>query len=596
MSTKKRKALSDSESSSGSSGSSSGSDSDSSSSSGAARKKTVKKKDDDDGNSGGEKALEDMTEFEREQYLFEKDARERREREMASLQRQKESEATNVKRKMTRGNKAADSEDEEEEEEEAFDDDDDDEEDYVDGSEKKKKKKKPEAKKPQTQKQRLQEAFGSDSDSGVSSLEDDEDDFGRGLGGRSRPMAGRRFGRKVGGRNKSMYSSDEEDDEDGTKRNKIDLSGLIAMQLTRTVLVKWVDEPYFNECVGGFVRLTIGSNPNDPTKRTYRVCEIVEVEPSAEYDLEGKRVDVALVLKFGKSEKSWKLGSISNGPFQQDEFDFWARHVEEAGKRAYFPINRDVDKFAARIKKNVEEFTYTEQDIKKKIEKRKKRRKGVVNIAMEKTELERHLAYEKAQGNHERVEEIKERLLEIRAIQEDKQRVMSEKYNANQKVNARNAKQNLQGAGQIKVKSKNGVEVWNPFARKPTRPLNLWSTKVAGQPDTGEAEENNEKQGTSTESSMPEQQEATVSPRTKKSNEETDALGLSPFKNTKPKIKEVRTIHGQISIDMDLTNPIVNSEKKKKKKNPLRRKKKKTKASTKMSVDEYLKKLDNADE
>mmetsp|Transcript_12110 Transcript_12110/g.34249 ORF Transcript_12110/g.34249 Transcript_12110/m.34249 type:complete len:688 (-) Transcript_12110:607-2670(-) len=378
-------------------------------------------------------------------------------------------------------------------------------------------------------KEKKAKAFEVSDDSDIS---DAESDF----------EAGGRAGKKQG----SSKPADPLDEE-------IDLVDLNAMQLTRDVLCEWVDEPFFGECIDGYVRLSIGATSSDPNRLTYRVCRISRIIDCEPYKVDKTTVDCKLELTHGKSAKEWRMTQISNGPFTQSEFDLWRSSVLKA-PRVKMPTKRDLQRFEERIRTNVHEYRPDERAIRAKIEKKKKRRSRAVNFAMEKAEIQRDLEVARSLNDLERVSELELRLEELKEQQEKKFQLIDSNFANQANVNKRNQAINRDSSVQnVQRFNAKGEAVWNPFARKPTRPNNLWATL----PQDAEAAEAGEEPAAAAAAAAkpaqdtPKDDKAGATLAAKK-----DALGLSQDRQVPtPQVREVKTIHHQINIGLDELDP-----------------------------------------
>mmetsp|Transcript_3977 Transcript_3977/g.8512 ORF Transcript_3977/g.8512 Transcript_3977/m.8512 type:complete len:659 (-) Transcript_3977:296-2272(-) len=442
----------------------------------AARKSSSAKSEEEDDDEeeeledGDKKDVSKMTELEREAYLFEKREKEEREKEIKALQK--------MKSKPKSKPAVSDSEDEsipsQSESESSDDMEDDDGSDYEEGRAKKSKKGGKRLTNNKAKRKSKTNVFGSED-------EDDDDDDSMGSDDDSLGSYGGRRGGRRGGRGRG-YGDEEESEADAQlRKTPVELPDVLSMQLTRSVLAKWALEPYFEQAVkNSFVRLYLGSSAHG---RTYRLCQVIGVDDCAEYDVEqAKGVDKVLNLAFGSSSRNWKLDRISNGPITASEYELWMETMKEEKlwpRKA--PSKRDAKDWAARTKDLVSNYQLTNEEVQRKIQKRKMRRlrtSKVVNFAAELTQLQRELELAKAEANADLVAEVERRILEVREIQRERNARVNKTFISTITVNARNAKLNrfAKGSAQARLVDETGAAIWNPFARKPTRPVNLWST------------------------------------------------------------------------------------------------------------------------
>ena len=116
-----------------------------------------------------------------------------------------------------------------------------------------------------------------------------------------------------------------------TIENREDLE---RIRLSRFKLDKFVHLPIFKKTVVGcFVRIGIGHN-QERNVPVYRIAEITDVcETAKVYNVMKHRTNVGLRLRHGKQERVFRAQFISNSPFTDSEFSKWrqtceAEHVE----------------------------------------------------------------------------------------------------------------------------------------------------------------------------------------------------------------------------------------------------------------------------
>lgn len=86
------------------------------------------------------------------------------------------------------------------------------------------------------------------------------------------------------------------------------------LRLSRSLLEKWVEEPFFERAVVGcFVRLGVGKVPGLRSEPQYKVCEVVGVEEyKHSYALGEFQTKKALLLRIGRNQRLWRMNVISN--------------------------------------------------------------------------------------------------------------------------------------------------------------------------------------------------------------------------------------------------------------------------------------------
>jgi RNA polymerase-associated protein RTF1 len=110
-------------------------------------------------------------------------------------------------------------------------------------------------------------------------------------------------------------------------------SAIAAVQLTRTQLEEWVDQPFFDDSVvGGFVRINIGKSKSTE-ENSYRLCEVVGIkneDTSVAYKLmNGSYTRKKLIVGLGSARKSWVISQVSNSEVQPPELEGWKKWCEK---------------------------------------------------------------------------------------------------------------------------------------------------------------------------------------------------------------------------------------------------------------------------
>mmetsp|Transcript_3533 Transcript_3533/g.10412 ORF Transcript_3533/g.10412 Transcript_3533/m.10412 type:complete len:247 (-) Transcript_3533:1347-2087(-) len=85
------------------------------------------------------------------------------------------------------------------------------------------------------------------------------------------------------------------------------------LRLPRSLLEKWVEEPFFEKAVVGcFVRLGVGMAPGT-SEPQYKVCEIASVgKYKHAYSFGEFETTKALMLRIGRNQRLWRMNVISN--------------------------------------------------------------------------------------------------------------------------------------------------------------------------------------------------------------------------------------------------------------------------------------------
>lgn len=124
------------------------------------------------------------------------------------------------------------------------------------------------------------------------------------------------------------YSSREnsgDDDSQVSKKLGINFMDLEKIRVSRSDLEKWYGELHFEDTViGTFVRINIGEFGDKNGSNQYKIYEIIgtkDVSPA--YVFGSKMADKELLVKYGRSKKSFKMIVVSNSKFTPTEFSQW---------------------------------------------------------------------------------------------------------------------------------------------------------------------------------------------------------------------------------------------------------------------------------
>lgn len=125
------------------------------------------------------------------------------------------------------------------------------------------------------------------------------------------------------------------------------------LRLPRSLLEKWVEEPFFERAVVGcFVRLGVGKAPGVSSEAQYKVCEIVSVgKYKHPYTFGEFETTKALMLKIGRNERLWRMNVISNHRFADSELEEWLNLMRTERQR--IPSASEIDERKAQMRKAV---------------------------------------------------------------------------------------------------------------------------------------------------------------------------------------------------------------------------------------------------
>ncbi|XP_064623065.1 RNA polymerase-associated protein RTF1 homolog isoform X2 [Lineus longissimus] len=302
--------------------------------------------------------------------------------------------------------------------------------------------------------------------------DDDEDNDSDKEEKRSRSQSG--SGSESDGSSASgRYSSRSDSEEDmpaPRKRQYIQAKEeLSQIRLSRHRLEKWCHMPFFGRTVSGcYVRIGIGNHEGRPI---YRVAEIVGVvETGKIYQLGNTRTNKGLKLRHGSAERVYRLEFVSNQDFSENEFFKWKETMMLGG--LLLPTKDEIEQKLKDLRK-ASNYSYNEDDIDKIVEDKQKFKKNPHNYAVKKTSLLKQKDMFEAEGNEEKIEEVKKELgdLEERAVELDRRRTSN--INSISYINERNRRRNLDEAEKAimeEMKAQRGAAA-DPFTRRKSRPM-----------------------------------------------------------------------------------------------------------------------------
>ncbi|KAK9533995.1 hypothetical protein VZT92_009072 [Zoarces viviparus] len=270
----------------------------------------------------------------------------------------------------------------------------------------------------------------------------------------------------------SRSSSYDDDDKEETppKSQPVSLPDeLNRVRLSRHKLERWCHMPFFTKTVTGcFVRIGIG---NSSSKPVYRVAEIVDVVETAKiYQLGTTRTNKGLQLRHGGDTRVFRLEFVSNQEFMENEFMKWKDAMIVAGMQV--PTLDEITKKEQSIKEALN-HKFNDKDIEDIVKEKDRFRKAPPNYAMKKTQLLKDKAMAEEIGDGDRVKAIQDELneLEERAEALDRQRTKS--ISAISYINQRNRSWNIVESEKALVlegqkNAKN--QQMDPFTRRQCKP------------------------------------------------------------------------------------------------------------------------------
>ena len=262
---------------------------------------------------------------------------------------------------------------------------------------------------------------------------------------------------------------------------------IASVTVKRHQLEQWVNEPYFEAAVTNcLTRVGIGLNKEG--QNVYRLVEIAGVADGKYKQYSLKKYEYLpnkpptqkwLILRWGKSEKTFRLSEVSNSDVQDAEWKAWVAHCAQAGCT---PITaRDVKKCLQGLEE-AKNYRYTSDDVTKILAEKREKQGTRHNLLFEKEQIKAAIAHAEAENDLDKVEELRQRFDEVdREIKDKLQQRSGSTQDALANINRRNEIQNSEKlskrASEQVAKLKAGVlntGSGDPFSRRPTRLTTYW--------------------------------------------------------------------------------------------------------------------------
>uniref|UniRef100_A0A452IER1 RNA polymerase-associated protein RTF1 homolog n=1 Tax=Gopherus agassizii TaxID=38772 RepID=A0A452IER1_9SAUR len=281
-----------------------------------------------------------------------------------------------------------------------------------------------------------------------------------------------------------VYSDDEEEEEDDKSSEKSDLLNteeippksqpvslpeeLNRVRLSRHKLERWCHMPFFAKTVTGcFVRIGIGNHNSKPV---YRVAEITGVVETAKvYQLGGTRTNKGLQLRHGSDQRVFRLEFVSNQEFTESEFMKWKEAMFSAGMQ--LPTLDEINKKEVSIKEALN-YKFNDQDIEEIVKEKERFRKAPPNYAMKKTQLLKEKAMAEDLGDQDKAKQIQDQLNELEERAEALDRQRTKNISAISYINQRNREWNIVESEKALVAESHNMknQQMDPFTRRQCKP------------------------------------------------------------------------------------------------------------------------------
>ncbi|XP_074121686.1 RNA polymerase-associated protein RTF1 homolog [Sminthopsis crassicaudata] len=268
-----------------------------------------------------------------------------------------------------------------------------------------------------------------------------------------------------------MTSSDEEEEKEEVppKSQPVSLpEELNRARLSRHKLEQWCHMPFFAKTVTGcFVRIGIGNHNSKPV---YRVAEITGVVETAKvYQLGGTRTNKGLQLRHGNDQRVFRLEFVSNQEFTESEFRKWKEAMFSAGLQ--LPTLDEINEKEASIKDALN-YKFSDRDIEEIVKEKERFRKAPPNYAMKKTQLLKEKAMAEDLGDQGKAKQIQDQLNELEKRAEAIDRQRTKNISAISYINQRNREWNIVEAEKARVAESHNMknQQMDPFIRRHCKP------------------------------------------------------------------------------------------------------------------------------
>uniref|UniRef100_A0A667Z2X1 RNA polymerase-associated protein RTF1 homolog n=1 Tax=Myripristis murdjan TaxID=586833 RepID=A0A667Z2X1_9TELE len=268
---------------------------------------------------------------------------------------------------------------------------------------------------------------------------------------------------------RSSSYDDDEKEETPPKSQPVSLPDeLNRIRLSRHKLERWCHMPFFAKTVTGcFVRIGIG---NSSSKPVYRVAEIVDVVETAKvYQLGSTRTNKGLQLRHGGDTRVFRLEFVSNQEFTENEFMKWKEAMVVAGMQV--PTLDEITKKEQSIKEALN-YKFNDKDIEDIVKEKDRFRKAPPNYAMKKTQLLKDKAMAEESGDGDKVKVIQDELNELEERAEALDRQRTKNISAISYINQRNRSWNIVESEKALVAEGQNAknQQMDPFTRRQCKP------------------------------------------------------------------------------------------------------------------------------
>eukprot|EP00058_Branchiostoma_floridae_P003719 XP_002589207.1 hypothetical protein BRAFLDRAFT_120771 [Branchiostoma floridae] len=221
-----------------------------------------------------------------------------------------------------------------------------------------------------------------------------------------------------------VYSDDDDSDSssDESEVSKSDASYAVSDQEEE----EWCHMPFFKKAVAGcYVRIGIGNHNGKPV---YRIAEIIDVVETAKvYQLGSTRTNKGLRLRHATDERVFRLEFVSNQDFTESEFLRWREEMMTKGFQ--LPFMDEVDSKYNDIQRALK-YDFKEDDIEAIVKEKERFQKSPYNFAMKKTALMKEKEMAEATGDTDKAKVLTDKLEELEERAEELNRLRQKNISA----------------------------------------------------------------------------------------------------------------------------------------------------------------------
>ncbi|XP_027186810.1 protein RTF1 homolog [Cicer arietinum] len=283
---------------------------------------------------------------------------------------------------------------------------------------------------------------------------------------------------------------DSDDDKNMDELDKPTFEDIKEITIRRSRLVKWLNEPFFEELmVGCFVRIGIGKSEKGPI---YRLCMVQRVDcgdPKKHYKVENRVTHKYLICVWGSenSAAKFQVAVASDSSPLEKEFKQWLREVERTC--SHMPSKQNVLEKKEAIRRT-NTYVYSAATVKQMLEEKKSAPSRPLNVAVEKDRLKNEMEIAKSKNDEAWIDRINAKLEDLEASR--RARETDVKAIRLTEMNRKNRVENFKSLSeyrQMNANLKEGEEGYDPFSRRWTRSRNYYNENQ-GKEIKGEKDEN----------------------------------------------------------------------------------------------------------